>query len=187
MLRQSMLGLAIVVAGCTATVDAQDGPAPGDGPGWTGITKPEDVIAARSELMMGIEDLMIPIDTYTVDPSVDTDVIAQNAVTIHIMLQALPHLFPPTTNVYDPDAEYPETLALPHIWEDFDGFYAMADAAAQAAEALSETREPDARRAGALALRATCDACHALNLRPYEEGHVTEEDLNFDFDSVFQN
>ena len=40
--------------------------APGNGQGWTGITKPKDVIAARQELMEHIEELMEPIDTITV-------------------------------------------------------------------------------------------------------------------------
>ena len=51
---------------------------------------------------------------------------------------------------------------------------------------LSEAATPDALRTAALALRATCDACHAINLRPYEPSEVTEEDLDFDFDSIFK-
>jgi hypothetical protein len=36
---------------------------PRSGQGWTGITRPKDVIAARQELMEHIQLLMEPIDT----------------------------------------------------------------------------------------------------------------------------
>ncbi len=36
-----------------------------------------------------------------------------------------------------------------------------------------------------LKLRASCDACHALYLRPYESPKVLDSDKNFDFDSAF--
>jgi hypothetical protein len=41
-------------------------------------------------------------------------------------------------------------------------------------------------KAGALALRATCDACHAGFLRPYVPAKVEQSDLNFDFDSALK-
>lgn len=183
MQRRPLAGLALfAAAGLAIPAAAQD-----DGPGWTGVTNIEDLIAARQELMFAIEDLMRPIDTYTVDASVDPDRLTANAASIVPMMRAVPHLFPPTTNLYDPDAEYPATLALPHIWEDFPAFYAMAGAAAAAATALTEAAGEDALRAAALGLRASCDACHALNLRPYEASKVTEEDLDFDFESIFEN
>lgn len=180
---------AAITLACTFSVvsltTAQDA-APGKGPGWTGVTRPDAVIAAREALMFASEELMRPIDTYTVDDSVDPDLMNANANTIAAMMQAVPHLFPPTTNIYDPEAEEPATLALPQIWADFPAFYSLAEAAATAATTLAEASTPAALRNGALALRATCDACHALNLRPYEPSDVTEEDRNFDFDSVFK-
>ena len=63
----------------------------------------------------------------------------------------------------------------------------MANASVDAAFALADAGDPDALRNGALKLRATCDACHALHLRPYVPSTVTEEDKNFDFDSLFDN
>jgi len=164
-----------------------DDPAPGEGPGWTGITNPLDVIAARQDLMIEIEDLMLPIDTYTVDPNEDPDELREHAYIISVMMSAIPHLFPPTTNLYEPDNDLTPTLALPQIWQDFSTFTAMAKATTQAAVRLSKTGDPDALREGALALRGTCDACHQLHLRPYEASTVSEEDLNFDFDSIFKN
>jgi cytochrome c556 len=176
----STLGLALLAAvGLTTLAIAQNGP------GWTGTTNPQDVIAARQALMLAIEDLMRPIDTYTVDPTEDPDVLVANAATIDAMLQAVPHLFPPTTNLYDADAELPETLALPNIWENFPAFYTMAAASRAAALALAEAQGADALRNGALNLRATCDSCHALNLRPYVPSAISDEDRNFDFDSLF--
>lgn len=175
----------IVIAAAPAGQVLADGPAPGRGQGWTGITKPRDLIEAREALMIEIEELMEPIDTYTVDNTVSPGAVTDAADKIAAMLLAVPHLFPPTTNLYDPGAEQPETLALPGIWKDFPVFYKMAAAASQSATALAGTTDPTALRTGALNLRESCDACHALFLRPYQAPEVTDEDRNFDFNSVF--
>jgi cytochrome c556 len=102
------------------------------------------------------------------------------------MLLAVPHLFPPTTNLYDPKAEIPATLALPAIWKDFPTFYKLAGAAADAAKAMSETSGKEPLHAAGARLRASCDACHALYLRPYQPSSVDKSDLDFDFDSVLK-
>lgn len=172
------------VTGSKTTLLAQDA-APGAGPGWTGLTNPADVIAARTELMIALEDLMRPIDTYTVEAQQDPTVLTGAAATIASMLLAVPHLFPPTTDRYDPDAEIPETLALPRIWEEFSAFYAMAMAASTTASTMAETRDADQLRSASVSLRASCDACHERYLRPYVRSEVTPEDLDFDFDSLF--
>jgi len=159
-----------------------------DGPGWTGVTSPKDVIAARGELMEEIEHLMQPIDTFQVVDTDDLNGLRLNANTVHVMLLAVPHLFPPTTNLYDPKAETPATLALPAIWQDFDTFYRLAAAASKAAETMADTPAGKQQlRAEGLALRASCDACHALFLRPYHESKATDADFNFDFDSVLKS
>jgi Cytochrome C' len=177
-------GVGIAFAGVAFSAAAD----PSDGPGWTGVSKPQDVIAARGELMEELEHLMEPIDTFQV---VDTDnVIGLRlaANTVHVMLLAVPHLFPPTTDLYDPKAEIPATLALPAIWKDFDTFYRLAGAASKAAETMADTPAGKQQlRAEGLALRASCDACHALFLRPYHESKVSDADINFDFDSVLRN
>jgi cytochrome c556 len=144
-----------------------------------------DVIAARQALMVAAENLMQSIDTYTVDDSIDPETMRTHADAIAAMLLALPHLFPANTNSYDPAAEFPETLALPAVWENFAGFYAMASVAAAAAAQLAETFDPDALATASLGLRASCDACHSLYLLPYEPPTVTQEELDFDFDSIF--
>ena len=47
--------------------------------------------------------------------------------------------------------------------------------------------DPDGIKAGALALRGSCDACHALFLRPYTAAKVNDQDANFDFDKLFED
>jgi cytochrome c556 len=176
----SVLSLALALAlGLSAA--AQE--TPKSGPGWTGVTRPGDVIAARQALMGEIGRLMQPVDAYKADDPVTPAALGDAAVPMAAMLRAVPHLFPPTTNVYSDDPATP-TLALPAIWEDFESFERMAAASLAAAEALSAAPDDDVRRTGAQALRATCDACHARFLRPYVPQGVTSEDLDFDFESV---
>jgi len=161
-------------------------PAVGEGAGWTGATKPNDVIKARQELMGHIEMLMEPIDTITVRPVGDVARLHQNAEVIAAMLGAVPHLFPPTTNRYDPKAALPETLALAPIWSDFPTFYRLAGAAVEAAEGMAAAQGAPALRAASLKLRGSCDACHALFLRKYVAPTVQESDRQFDFDAALR-
>ena len=98
----------------------------------------------------------------------------------------MPHLFPPTTNRYDPKAEQPQTLALPGIWQSFGSFYKLAAAASTAAESMAEAKGDQQLRTASLGLRASCDACHTLYLRPYAPPKVLPSDINFDFDSALR-
>ncbi len=181
-MRRALIGAAALAG---AALGAETGP--GDNPGWTGVSNPKDVIAARGELMEEIEHLMQPIDTFEVVDTDDLNSLRLAANTVHVMLLAVPHLFPPTTDLYDPKAETPATLALPAIWKDFDTFYRLAAAASKAAETMADTPAGKQQlRTEGLALRASCDACHALFLRPYHESKVSEADVNFDFDSVLK-
>jgi cytochrome c556 len=159
---------------------------PGQGPGWTGITNPKDVITARQKLMEHIEILMQPIDTITITTGEvrNVDTLHANAVTVSTMLLALPHLFPPTTNLYDPRAEQPRTIALPAIWKNFGTFYSLANAASKAAQVMATAKGKEALRAASLKLRASCDACHALFLRAYVPSKTQDSDSTFDFDSA---
>ncbi len=186
-MKRTLIALAVLattaaLAGIALAADA----AAGKGQGWTGITKPKDVITARQELMEHVEELMEPIDTITVKDTNDLDTLRLNGEVITAMLLALPHLFPPTTNLYDPKVAQPATLALPPIWNNFDNFYTLAGAAANAATELAETKGKAGMKTASLKLRASCDACHALYLRPYQPPKVLPSDLNFDFESALR-
>jgi cytochrome c556 len=187
---RSTPGATVIVVALALAAAAHAAPAhvagalPGQGPGWTGITRPKDVITARQELMEHAELLMEPIDTIQVEPIRDVKQLHANAEAISAMLLALPHLFPPTTNLFDPKAQMPETLALPAIWKSFGSFYALATAASTAAQAMADAEGPSALRAASRGLRASCDACHSVYLRPYSPPKVLESDYEFDFDSI---
>ncbi|HXC57843.1 MAG TPA: cytochrome c [Steroidobacteraceae bacterium] len=163
--------------------------APSPAPGWTGLSKPLEVIRARGELMSHMELLMQPIDTITIQttPVRNVEQLHQNAEMVSAMLTALPHLFPPTTNLYDPKSTTPPTIALPAIWTSFDSFYAMAQAAAHAAKEFTTVQGDKPLRTASLRLRASCDACHALYLRKYVPPKASEADSQFDFDSALGN
>lgn len=185
MTRNYVVAFALVAA-LGATAALADDTAPADGPGWTGLTNPEEVIDAREQLMMEIEQLMKPIDLLAAGERAPPEELRAAARTISKMLLVVPHLFPPSTNLYDPKAETPATIAMPAIWQSFPAFYQMAKASATAAEAFAATKDPSALAAAGLKLRATCDACHAPYLRPYVAEGVSNDDLNFDFDSVLR-
>jgi len=179
---RTLFATAVAFASITLAAD----PVPGKGQGWTGVTKPRQVIAARQELMEHIEELMEPIDTLQVKDTNDLTTLKRNGEVITAMLLALPHLFPPTTNLYDPKAEQPETLALPPIWKNFESFYTLATAASTAATELAEAEGKPAVKTASLKLRASCDACHTLFLRAYVPPKVLDSDLNFDFESALR-
>jgi cytochrome c556 len=182
-MRTSLVACAVIaglLAGPAFTADA----IPGQGQGWTGVTSPRAVIAARQELMEHMEILMQPIDTITVSEVRNVDQLHENAEVLGAILMAVPHLFPPTTNLYDPRVTMPATLALPPIWQNFDSFYNLAAAASKAADAFAGTRGNAQLRAASLKLRASCDACHTLYLRKYQPPKVLESDYKFDFEAA---
>lgn len=154
------------------------------GPGWTGETHAEDIVAARRAVMLEMERLMRPLDARAAGEPGDPDFLREAAGTISTFLLTVPHLFPPTTNLQDPNAEIPTTLARSEIWEDFASFHGLAEAAAAAA-ADALTASADELPQAAARLRGACDACHTAFMRTYSPPTVTEEDLEFDFDSLF--
>lgn len=174
------LVVAVGSAGACGFALAQD-PA---GSGWTGLANPQDVIAARQAVMAELEQLMRPIDAFADGQPTEPDDVRAAAATIAPLLLATPHLFPPTTNLYDDAAEQPATLALPSVWSSFPAFYALGAAASAAATKTAALTSSEALRAASKELRATCDGCHAPYLRPYHASTVSEQDLEFDFESV---
>jgi cytochrome c556 len=188
------IALAVAVAACSgrpapapqaeSVSSPASAPNPGTDPSWTGVTQPEKLIEARRALMDRAEDLMKPIDSFTVGEPSDANLMRANAETIGAMLHAVPHLFPPTTNRFDPDAHDPPTLALPTIWQRFAAFETFAENAQRMAAALEMSQDGEPLRAASVQLRAACDACHAGFMKPYTPPVVTEQDKEFDFDSV---
>jgi cytochrome c556 len=86
--------------------------------------------------------------------------------------------------LYDPAVRESPTLALPAIWQDFDAFLAIAEASESAAAGMAAADDAETFRAAGRSLRAACDACHVRFSRPYTPPEVSQEDLEFDFDSV---
>jgi cytochrome c556 len=178
------LGLLLLLAACTREAPPATAAAPvvlPQGDGWTGLTHPKEIITARLELMEHMEELMKPIDTLQVEDVSDAAVVKFNAEVVGAILTAVPHLFPPTTNLYDPEVLIPETLALPQVWQQFDTFHKLADAAVKEAGSMAEAEGLQAQRAQSLKLRASCDACHELFLRKYTPPVTQPSDYEFDF------
>lgn len=182
------------VIGCTPADDApppaEAPPPPAEpqitvaGPGWTGLTEPGEVIEARRLLMMETERLMKPIDSYSIGQPGNPAELRSAARTLEPMLLALPHLFPPTTNLFDPQLREPPTIALPAIWSRFAAFETFAEAAERAAAAAAVAEDGEPLRQASARLRATCDTCHRAFTKPYTPPVVTDEDRNFDFESA---
>jgi len=160
---------------------AAAGAAPTSGPGWTGLTSPTDVIAARDALMKEIEQLMIPLDSYTAGDKFNPDVLRANAAGVARLLKIVPHLFPPTTNLYEKDSKTPATLALPRLWQNFDAFTIMAQNAQKVADQAASTQDPVTLKQKALDIRAACAACHDAFLLTYKPEAASQKDASFDF------
>lgn len=185
-MRRTHIGVILLAAGALGGWAIAQNSAPDERPGWTGLTEQEEIIEARRVLMIDMERQMAPIDAFTTGQPADLEALRARGLTIEAMLLAFPHLFPPTTDLFDPDVLEPPTIALPAVWQDFDAFLALAEAGEHAAAAVAAAEDAAAMRAAGASLRATCDTCHARFSKPYAPPVVTEEDLEFDFDSVLR-
>ena len=185
----------LLALGCTPAEDVhppvvtegaatEAAPAAVVGPGWTGLTQPEEIIEARRVLMRDAERLMKPIDAFSIGVPTDAGTLRSGAVTLEAMLLALPHLFPPTTNLFDSTVRESPTIALPAIWDRFTAFQTFAASAESAAAALAVAEDGEPLLGASKRLRATCDTCHRAFTKPYTPPVVTDEDLNFDFESA---
>jgi cytochrome c556 len=151
----------------------------------TPSTDTAEIIEARRVLMLQIDRLMKPIDAFTVEGKGDIPALQSAAGAIEAMILAFPHLFPPESNLYDASVRESPTTALPAVWEDQEAFRTFAQEAERSAAAIAGTDDAAALRAEAVALRGACDGCHAQFMKPYTPPRVTQEDRDFDFDSVF--
>ena len=150
-----------------------------------GASQAAEIIEARRILMRQVQRSMQPIDAFTVESSGDAATVRSAAEAIEAMMLAFPHLFPPATNLYDASLVEPPTIALPAVWESFATFRAVAEKSERAAAAVAASSDATSLRTAAVALRTSCEDCHARFTQPYTPPQVTQEDLEFDFDSVF--
>lgn len=132
-------------------------------PGLTGADRPDDVIQARQLLMDGVETEMNVIELATdAGRKFEFADLQSRAYMISTLLTVLPHLFPPETKPsVGADGTPSATVASSAIWDDFDRFYANAQAASEAALQASQAPDMDRYRARAARLREACDSCHA--------------------------
>ena len=176
--------LGLATAACDPAPDVAQTPAPpaptanDAGPEFD----PHETIEARRLLMLEAQRQIEPIDAFTIGTPADPAALRAAAVTIESLLPALPHLFAPDTNLFDPNTREQTTIALPAVWENFAGFQAMNVAAEEAAAAVAAAHDDEALKDAARRLRAACDACHQAFTKPYVPPQTTDQDRNFDFD-----
>jgi cytochrome c556 len=179
-----VVGLAAIVVIASVVVTRQTTPrTQADG---AGLAKSAEIIEARRVLMRQIQQLMKPIDAFTVEETGDLPALRSAAAAIEAMMLAFPHLFPPATNLFDSSLSESPTTALPAVWDAFSTFRTFAETSERAAAAAAASTDAQSLRSAGRALRASCDGCHARFAKPYTPPRVTQEDLDFDFDSIFE-
>ena len=129
----------------------------------------KDVIFARKTMMSTISDNMDQIETMIASgKKIDLDDAHEHADTISVMFMAFPHLFPPTSNQWKPNADLDpatDTFASPDAWTKFPDFYKRAADASKTAYDMSRADKEDAFKARAKELRVACNGCHAVYLK----------------------
>jgi cytochrome c556 len=135
-------------------------------PGLTGGDRADDVIMARQLLMDAIDEEMQPIDLAGAGRDTPLDDLKAHATRISNMMPAFGHLFPPQTKPGTPaDGSASPTTATTAIWERFDDFYMLVQAAAMAAYDASQAADLKEFHQHGAKLRALCDGCHAQYMK----------------------
>src|SRR5258708_14225733 len=96
----------------------------------------KDVIFARKTMMDSISDNMDQIETMISTGKIDLADAHEHADTISVMFMAFPHLFPPASNQWKPNADLDpgtDTFASPDAWSKFPDFYQRAAGASKTA------------------------------------------------------
>jgi cytochrome c556 len=131
-----------------------------------GVTPPKDTIFARKILMGSIDMQMDEIEMMTVpEGTLNLAEGHEHADNISIMLLAFPHMFPASTNQWQPNADRDaatDTYASPDLWTNFAEFYQRAADASKIALDASKAKRADDFKALTSQLRAACNGCHAL-------------------------
>jgi cytochrome c556 len=125
---------------------------------------PKDTIFARKILMGSIDMNMDEIETMTTGGTTLNLAEGQDhADTVSIMLMAFPHMFPPSTNQWQPNVDRDpatDTYASPELWKNFADFYQRATVASKIAFDASRAKRVDDFKALIVQLRGACNACH---------------------------
>lgn len=129
----------------------------------------KDAIFARKLVMDAISTNMDELETMTSSKNeINLTEGHEHADIISVILTALPHLFPPNTNLWKANPERDpgrDTSASPELWANFSDFYARAAAASKIAYKASRAKQESAFRASIGELRTACDSCHAAYLK----------------------
>src|SRR5262245_44940561 len=123
-----MVGLAGLLAGGFGVVIAvsQD----------QGVAPPKDTIFARKILMDSIGRNMDELEANAASAKVELTEGKDHAEIVSVMLLAFPHMFPPSTNQWKPNADRDpgrDTYAAPEVWSNYADFYKRSAAAADLA------------------------------------------------------
>ena len=90
------------------------------------------------------------------------------ADTISVMLSSFPHMFPPSTNQWQPNVERDpatDTIASPDVWRNFPDFYQRAQTASKFALDAARAKNGAEFRALIGQLRVACNSCHAIYMK----------------------
>jgi cytochrome c556 len=151
----AIAALAIAELSCPAS--AQDQPAA------------KDTIFARKILMGAIDMNMDEIETMLAPGGkFEPAEAVEHSDTISIMLMSFPHLFPSSTNQWQPNVDRDpatDTAASPDLWRNFPDFYQRAQTASKLALDATRAKNGNEFKGLIVQLRAACNACHAAYMK----------------------
>ena len=157
-----MIGSALVAASTLCAVSR----APGQD---QSAATPNATIYARKSVMDAISDRMDRIEAaVSSNKKIDYDAVREDADVISVLLQTFPHMFPPSTNQWKPNATRDpadDTYAAPEVWTNYADFYQQATAASKYAFNASRATEEGNFKASILQLRSACNSCHAVYMK----------------------
>jgi len=128
----------------------------------------KDVIFARKTLMNSISDAMDKIETMVSSGKVNLAEGEDEADTISVLLMAFPHLFPPASNQWKPNADLDpatDTFASPEVWTKYSDFYQRAASASKTAYRAHQAGTEGEFKTLIGELRVGCNSCHALYMK----------------------
>jgi cytochrome c556 len=130
---------------------------------------PKDTIFARKILMGAIDMNLGEIEAMLAPGGKFEPVEAvEHADTVSIMLMSFPHMFPISTNQWQPNVDRDpatDTYASPDVWRNFAEFYQLSQAASKLAFDASRAKHGNEFKVLIGQLRAACNSCHALYMK----------------------